>query len=106
MRITVSMYEIYANQCLHIYTERTHTEASCVCVSYKPLNADNNQGRMHANSDTKTSHVCISYLRMILVLLQRTSPFSYRSKLRGQCSDVKIGCASSVSHCLNPLSLS
>ena len=50
MRITFSVYEKYAIQCLCICTYRAQrfacmfdTETGCVCVSYKPLNASNNQ---------------------------------------------------------------
>ena len=46
------------------------------------------QARMHANSDTETSHACGSYRRMNVVLLQWTLSLNNRGKLKGQCSDV------------------
>ena len=49
------------------------------------------QGRKHGNSDTETSHACVSYMRINLVLLLWKSSLNDHSKLKGQCSDVKNG---------------
>ena len=57
MRITVSVYKKYANQCLRICTFACmyDMESGCEWVSFKPLNAGNNQLTIvGAFSDTET----------------------------------------------------
>ena len=57
-------------------------------------------------SQTRIHNVCVSETRMISVLLRWAPSLNDRSKLKGQCTDVKSGCVTSVRPSLNPHSLS
>ena len=60
------------------------------------------QARMHANSDTEVLHACLSYTMMKSGLLLWTPSLNNRSKLKGQYTDVKSGCGTSVGPSINP----
>ena len=62
--------------------------------------------RMHANSDTEAYTACVSETMMKSVLLRWAPSLNHRSKLKGQYTDVKSGCVTSVGPSLHPLSLS
>ena len=51
-------------------------------------------------------HACVYYRRMQSVLLRWAPSLNNCSKLKGQCTDVKSGCGTSVGPSLNPHSLS
>ena len=54
----------------------------------------------------KRYYACVSYTMMQSVLLRWTPSLNHRSKLKGECTDVKSGCGTSVGPSLNPHSLS
>ena len=58
---------------------------------------------IHGNGNT---HACLTYTMMKSVLLRWTLSCNNRSKLKGECTDVKSGRRTSVGPSLNPHSLS
>ena len=57
-------------------------------------------------SQTRTRNACVSERWMKSVLLRWAPSLNDRSKLKGQYTDVKSGCVTSVQTSLNPHSLS
>ena len=55
---------------------------------------------------THTLKACVSYRRIQSVLLRWVPSLNIRSKLKGQCTDVKSGCVTLVRPSLSPHSLS
>ena len=81
-------------------------------VSVTDLHAKRCVRYFHIHSDwrifrtRKRLHACVFYTRMKFVNLLWTPSLNDRSKLKGQCTDVKSGCGSSIGPCLSPHSLS
>ena len=62
-------------------------------------------GRMHANSDTEACmHACLNPM-MKSFIVRRKASLNNHSKLKGQYTDVKSACGTSVGPSLNPHSL-